>query len=556
MEGYVEGIRPNKAKKGAKRQKPVDTSRNHPDSDKEDGYDGALKVPRSVLAGCEKSFTATNETCEKTSTQFFAVTALMALLCRHDCVIWVVNMRSASEKQHYALALVETLFQHLPLHYTVGLLYDVGLFHVFGHQWPCQIIYHPRKCNRFGLSDGEGCKRFWNSIKKLIAYLRVCEVQAQTKPLPRQTRNQGKDAVSEAIRLRKARDILRKHVQDQENIILDPLASDHHLCDAELCLAEAKKALSSAESWVHASESALGVHERTKLGKLLGSPFIAARMNTRALKLCLCERLCSWKFELDRIEQSYRNHVNECKVHHHLEDSVKRRDPSIQKLTCDYNNLCDCKAPPGSVCPSKIVMKGLFALDVNDEIWQDAGLEDSLDGATTDPPLWLCDDLVRSGIQEWNVTCSAYDNTASHHVLDSLELRYQLQLRKDELLHVLSIWKKSLQSLPADTVIPAWGPTDDEITAARIAQVTSRLYDDYDDMEEFRPSIGVDELNLSDVESLDEDLIDTLEAIDLADAFRGEDFDKLPVSICGSPPSVLFFPWMSEQMLWDSHVRS
>ncbi|EDR10839.1 uncharacterized protein LACBIDRAFT_315720 [Laccaria bicolor S238N-H82] len=82
MEGYVEGIRLNKAKKGVKRQKPVDTSRNHPDSDEEDGYDGALKVPRSVLAGCEKSFTAANETREKASTQFFAVTALMALLCR------------------------------------------------------------------------------------------------------------------------------------------------------------------------------------------------------------------------------------------------------------------------------------------------------------------------------------------------------------------------------------------------------------------------------------------------------------------------------------------
>ena len=94
-----------------------------------------------------------------------------------------------------------------------------------------------------------------------------------------QTRNQGKDAVSEAIRLWKAHDILRKHAQEQENIILDSSVSDYHLCDVELHLAEAKKALSSAESRVHASVSALGVQERTKLEKLLGSPFIAARMN-------------------------------------------------------------------------------------------------------------------------------------------------------------------------------------------------------------------------------------------------------------------------------------
>ncbi|EDR10841.1 uncharacterized protein LACBIDRAFT_324780 [Laccaria bicolor S238N-H82] len=515
--------------------------------------------------------------------------------------------------------------------YLHHLIFAISVFHAFGHQWPCQIIYHPRKCNGFGLSDGEGCKRFWNSIKKLIAYLCVCGSHQCVYTLDRQVQQADKETLGRLAfwLLRRSRHCQDKRhlaevvltecgvpdgvlqdewsaqvqaqtkplphtfncVQDQENIILNPLASDYHLCDAELHLAEAKKALSSAESWVHASESALGIHKRAKLGKLLGSPFIAVRMNARALKLCLRERLCSQKFELDRIKRSYRNHVNECKVHHHLEDSMKHHNPSIQKLARDYNNLCDVmlwlksqrKAPLGSVCLSKIVMKGLFALDVDNEIWQDVGLEDSLDGAMTDPPLWLCDNLVRSGIrarleldrcieeeehikherkvlqiwysEEWNVTCSTYDNTASHHVLDSLELCYQLQLRKDELLHVLSIWKKSLQSLRVDTVIPAWGPTDDEITAAQISQVTSHLYDDYNDMEEFRPSIGVNELNPSDVESLNEDLIDTLEAIDLADAFRGEDFDKHPVSICGSPPLALFIAWMSEQMLWDSHVR-
>ncbi|EDR04478.1 uncharacterized protein LACBIDRAFT_304591 [Laccaria bicolor S238N-H82] len=92
MEEYVEGIRLSKAKKGPKRQKPSDSSKTDHDSDEEDGYDGPLKVPQSVLAGCEKSFTAANETREKASTQFFAVTALMALLCRHDRVIWIVNM--------------------------------------------------------------------------------------------------------------------------------------------------------------------------------------------------------------------------------------------------------------------------------------------------------------------------------------------------------------------------------------------------------------------------------------------------------------------------------
>ncbi|KAL1711207.1 hypothetical protein EV715DRAFT_184151, partial [Schizophyllum commune] len=40
------------------------------------------------------------------------------------------------------------------------------------HDWLCQSLYHPRKRIGFGLTDGEGCERFWSSISKLISYLR------------------------------------------------------------------------------------------------------------------------------------------------------------------------------------------------------------------------------------------------------------------------------------------------------------------------------------------------------------------------------------------------
>ena len=58
--------------------------------------------------------------------QFFDDTALMALLCRHDRVLWIANMRSAGEKRYYALVLIEMLFQHLPVTFMIGLLYDIN----------------------------------------------------------------------------------------------------------------------------------------------------------------------------------------------------------------------------------------------------------------------------------------------------------------------------------------------------------------------------------------------------------------------------------------------
>lgn len=196
MQHIVDAVRPSKeAPKKTKKKKDSPP-------EEQDGYEGTLKVPASVLNGCEASFTAADEQREKASTQFFDDTALMALLCRHDRVLWVANMRSAGERQYYALVLIETLFQHLPRNFLIGLLYDIGcqlhrscikwgflerylnrlsfgisVFHAFGHQWPCQIIYHPRKCEGFGLSDGEGCERFWHSISKLIPVLRVSGVR-------------------------------------------------------------------------------------------------------------------------------------------------------------------------------------------------------------------------------------------------------------------------------------------------------------------------------------------------------------------------------------------
>lgn len=75
-------------------------------TEEDDTVEENLTVPNSVLNGCNESFKAADERRQKASTKFFADTGLMAMLCRHDRVLWLVNMTSAGEKQHYALTLV------------------------------------------------------------------------------------------------------------------------------------------------------------------------------------------------------------------------------------------------------------------------------------------------------------------------------------------------------------------------------------------------------------------------------------------------------------------
>ena len=62
------------------------------------------------------------------------------------------------------------------------------------------------------------------------------------------------------------------------------------------------------------------------------------------------------------------------------------------------------RAPSSAIAPEPIKSDGLFKLDVDDDIWQDIGLEDDVPAGneSSDYPLvprWLGDESVRSGIK-------------------------------------------------------------------------------------------------------------------------------------------------------------
>ncbi|MGH7238960.1 MAG: hypothetical protein ACREHG_02725 [Candidatus Saccharimonadales bacterium] len=94
------------------------------------------------------------------------------------------------------------------------------------------------------------------------------------------------------------------------------------------------------------------------------------------------------------------------KAYDHTETQIKRREPGIFDIMRKYNNMCsklkqfivDRVAPPGSTAPPKINYDKLFALDVDDEIWQDIGL-DIEPGDSGAVLAWLCDEKVREGIR-------------------------------------------------------------------------------------------------------------------------------------------------------------
>lgn len=83
-------------------------------------------VPEAALDECEKSYEAADEKKEKTHGKKFDDTGLMALVCRHDIVLFLANIDTPGEQQKYAIALLDKLFQHLPKSATVAAFYDIG----------------------------------------------------------------------------------------------------------------------------------------------------------------------------------------------------------------------------------------------------------------------------------------------------------------------------------------------------------------------------------------------------------------------------------------------
>ncbi|KAJ6629851.1 hypothetical protein B0H10DRAFT_1939485 [Mycena sp. CBHHK59/15] len=155
-------------------------------------------IPKEAVEACEASWDATNEKKQKTDPKRYDSTGLFVTTCRHSQVLFLCNIDTPGEQQHYIVAMMEEVGSLLPPEATIVQCYDVacvtdnsvnlfpilseGLLqrvafvinamHAFGHQWVCQLVYSPRLRRGMGLTDGEGVERFWSRIRKLIGITR------------------------------------------------------------------------------------------------------------------------------------------------------------------------------------------------------------------------------------------------------------------------------------------------------------------------------------------------------------------------------------------------
>ncbi|KAG2031955.1 hypothetical protein BDR03DRAFT_936175 [Suillus americanus] len=250
-------------------------------------------------------------------------------------------MTSAGEKKHYALALIKKLFDNLPTDMTVGLFclkyrllndavlchitFAISVFHAYGHQWGCQIIYHPRKFEGFGLSDGEGCEHLWSALKHLIALLHVSGFHQRLFVLNTQVQHldeknlslygnwliQGwnncikkKSTAMQALRELSVDEIcVRQEWQSQVEYQTKPLPrrlktnNDKEISkilSLEKSLLEIDGVLRCMEMQLYTLsrwKTRLGISQHTCLEQLRCNIYLQVRLDAQALKTCICERL-------------------------------------------------------------------------------------------------------------------------------------------------------------------------------------------------------------------------------------------------------------------------
>ena len=115
----------------------------------------------------------------------------MVIMCPCGVVLRFYNIPGTGERLAYGHRLIDEVLQDPSCPDSVFVLYDIGcvfkkylrarmgteydrltfgigIFHVYAHEYACQVKYSPRFLEGIGWKDGEVCERLWSSLRHEI----------------------------------------------------------------------------------------------------------------------------------------------------------------------------------------------------------------------------------------------------------------------------------------------------------------------------------------------------------------------------------------------------
>lgn len=124
---------------------------------------------------------------------------------------------------------------------------------------------------------------------------------------PGRSKNKGRQAVMAILTLDKSIASEQALVKKLDKLIALGRGDFLEVSDQ---LTETNKRLQRAQDWRRSKLNSLGISDMSRLAHLRDNAFLRARMNALAIKERLRDRLRQRKFELEKLERSYRRTVN------------------------------------------------------------------------------------------------------------------------------------------------------------------------------------------------------------------------------------------------------
>ncbi|KAG1798007.1 hypothetical protein EV424DRAFT_1546404 [Suillus variegatus] len=344
------------------------------------------------------------------------------------------------------------------------------------------------------------------------------QVEHQTKPLSKRSKTNNDEQISKILALERTLSNLDESLRALETQLC--AGNVPNILDFDIRLSDERAHRSKVADTLRRWKAALGIGQFADLQQLRRSIFLQVRLDAQAVKTRIRERLRQRKFEIERFERSYQSD-GKC-LCGKLVDLIRRGE-----------------APAGAIPPHSISPTGIFQLDVDDDIWQDAGL----DGYTLAPPGWLADENTRAAIkfqlevdrcneegarimrercalQEWMMAEWDALQEARTHADENEDLCFHFDLRARFLSGLVVHWQSQVRPIPCAWPLPdSWGPIENDLAdAANTYYQPSRLdgtaiMDDSENDWE------------SDDERENDELIDQLEEAALAETYRDHELD-------------------------------
>ncbi|KAF9513280.1 hypothetical protein BS47DRAFT_1393516 [Hydnum rufescens UP504] len=228
----------------------------------------------------------------------------------------------------------------------------------------------------------------------------------QSQPLERQSKKKGFCTVEKILfvhhRLYIAQDlvdVLQKQLLSVP--VLDTVASWNEIVEITSALVEQEKVvvrLSKQDDNLMAVLKLGDPMSYNNLMKMKEHPWFEHQLNMHALKAHIIAKACQKNFKMDNLTGAFRSKAINHNTMEHTSKALKQHYHSVKSLVVDYNKCRQSMIklrgwqgiPWNAVIPPPIDIKGLFNLDVDNDIWQDVGLvDDKFEGKV---PPWLGDE--------------------------------------------------------------------------------------------------------------------------------------------------------------------